>query len=40
MFVCELDEAVGDVSPPVETNHFGLHIPACRLQQREYRDPG
>lgn len=34
MFVCELDEAVGDVSPSVETNHLGLHIPTGRLKQR------
>lgn len=33
MFVCELDEAVGDVSPSVETNHLGLHIPTRRLKQ-------
>lgn len=35
MFVCELDEAVRDVSPSVETNHLGLHIPAGRLKQKE-----
>lgn len=33
MFVCELDEAVWDVSPSVETNHLGLHIPTGRLKQ-------
>lgn len=32
MFVCELDEAVGDVSPSVETNYLGLHVPAGRLK--------
>lgn len=35
MFVCELDEAVRDVSPSVETNHLGLHIPTGRLKQKE-----
>ena len=35
MFVCKLDEAVGDVSPPVETYHLGFHIPTGRLKQRE-----
>lgn len=37
MFVGELDEAVRDVSPPVETNHLGLHVPAGRLKHREPR---
>lgn len=40
VFVCELDEAVGDVSPSVEANHLRLHIPTGRLKQWERRDPG
>lgn len=36
MFVCELDEAVGDVSPSIEANHLGLHIPTCRLKQKKW----
>lgn len=36
MFVCELDEAVGDVSPSVEANHLGLHIPTGRLKQKQW----
>lgn len=35
MFVCELDEAVGDISPSVETNHLGLHIPTGSLEKNE-----
>lgn len=38
MFVCKLDEAVGDVSPSVETNYLGLHVPTGRLKQRERRE--
>lgn len=38
MFVCELDEAVGDVSSSVEANHLGFHIPTGRLKWREYRE--
>lgn len=28
------DEGAGDVPPPVETHHLGLHIPVGRLQQQ------
>lgn len=34
MLVGELDEAVRDVSPPVETNYLGLHVAAGRLEHR------
>lgn len=34
MFVCQLDEAVGDVPPPVEAHHLGLHVPTGSLQDR------
>lgn len=34
MFICKLDEAVGDVSPSVETNYLGLHVPTGSLKER------
>lgn len=34
MLVGELDEAVRDVSSPVETHYLGLHVAAGRLEQR------
>lgn len=37
VFVCQLDEAVGDVSSSVEANHFGLHVPAGSLKQTTHR---
>lgn len=33
VFVCQLDEALRDVPPPVETDHLCLHISACRLKK-------
>lgn len=34
MFICKLDETVGDVSPSVETNYLGLHVPTGSLKER------
>lgn len=28
------DEGAGDVPPPVEAHHLGLHVPVGRLQQQ------
>lgn len=35
MLVGQRDEAAGDVPPPVETHHLGLHVPVGCLEQQE-----